>query len=240
MRRTVLLIPILSLLIVAGCSRQDSIVVATDPNLPPFSYTASSRTDYRGIDIEIAEKIAEELDSELLFEGMDSERLLDAVREGRADMAIAKIPIKRELVEGIRFSLPYYEASTAAVCLDSTTSFRRKEDLAEKAIAIVEGSSVREVAQRYSSEILTFPSHLEMIETLRAGEFMVCMVEEQAAQSLSRSNSDLQILPFTFPLEFYGIAVGKEDEKLLESINAVLGEMKATGEYQRLIRKYLR
>lgn len=234
-----------SFLLTVGCSQQKTLVVGTDASRPPFSYTGGaagggSAADYRGFDIAIARRIAESADTEIKFVDMQFQELLPALQDERIDMAIAAIPINEERKREVAFSQPYYEASTAALVLRGSTLIREKNDLEGKRISVAEKSSAREDAEKYAVELLTFPSRLETIEALREKEADCCMMEEQPAELFAQSNSDLRLLPFSFPIEFYGIMVREGEEKLLETINTTLAELKASGEYDALLRNYIR
>jgi polar amino acid transport system substrate-binding protein len=239
-----------TILVTGGCRQQDSLVVGTDASRPPFSYSGenaadgtadgTAAADYRGLEIEIARRIAESADLELEIANMQFAQLIPALQDERIDMAIATIPITEERKREVAFSQPYYEASTAVIVLQGSTLIREKSELEGKRIAVAQRSSAREDAGRYAAELLTFPSRLETIEALRGKEADCCMMEEQPAQLFAQSNPDLRLLPFSFPIEYYGIAVRKGDERLLESINTTLAELKASGAYDSLLRNYIR
>lgn len=60
-----------------------------------------------GIDVEIAQAIAEKLDKELKIEDMEFGAIIDAVASGKADMGVAGMTVREDRLENANFSDPY-------------------------------------------------------------------------------------------------------------------------------------
>lgn len=73
---------------------KDQLVVATNAAFEPFEYTAGE--DYYGIDMEIASKLAEYLDKELVIQNMDFDAVCLSVGQQKCDIAMAGLTIKED------------------------------------------------------------------------------------------------------------------------------------------------
>ncbi len=102
-------------------SKADSqLVVATNAEFAPWEYFQNNQ--YFGIDMEIAQLIADELDMELVISDMKFEMVVGAVGKNGVDIAMSGITITAERLEAINFSNPYYTESIVIVCKDTDTS----------------------------------------------------------------------------------------------------------------------
>lgn len=97
------------------------LVVATNTPFSPFEYKEGNK--YCGIDIEIAEMIAQKIDAELVIMDMDFDAILTAVETGKADIAMAGLTYSEKRAEIVNFTDTYYNASQVIVCKDGDTTF---------------------------------------------------------------------------------------------------------------------
>jgi len=96
------------------------LVVATNAEFSPWEYKVG--TEYFGIDMEIAQLIADELEMELVIEDMAFDNVVGSVGKQGIDIAMSGITITAERMDVINFSTPYYTESIVVVCKDSDTS----------------------------------------------------------------------------------------------------------------------
>ena len=102
-------------------SRADAqLVVATNAEFAPWEYKEG--TQYFGIDMEIAQLIANELNLELVIDDMDFDMVVGAVGKQCVDIAMSGITITAERMNVINFSIPYYTESIVVVCKEGDTS----------------------------------------------------------------------------------------------------------------------
>ena len=87
--------------------RQDQLVVATNASFEPFEYVDGD--SYKGIDMELASLLAQELGKELVIENMDFDAVCLSVGQHKCDIAMAGLTINEEREEYVTFSDPYYK-----------------------------------------------------------------------------------------------------------------------------------
>lgn len=100
---------------------KDQLVVATNAAFEPFEYTKGDK--YYGVDMEIANLLAEKLGKELVIMNMDFDSVCLSVGQQKCDIAMAGLTIKEDRKEYVNFSDPYYEASQRLIVVSDDTTF---------------------------------------------------------------------------------------------------------------------
>ena len=98
----------------------EQLVVATNAEFAPWEYKEG--TQFYGIDMEIAQLIANELGLELVIDDMDFDMVVNAVGKQGVDIAMSGITITAERMNVINFSIPYYTEAIVVVCKEDDTS----------------------------------------------------------------------------------------------------------------------
>ncbi len=96
------------------------LVVATNAEFAPWEYKEGNQ--FYGIDMEIAQIIADELGLELVIDDMEFDMVVGAVGKQGVDIAMSGITITAERMDVINFSTPYYTEAIVAVCKADDTS----------------------------------------------------------------------------------------------------------------------
>ena len=96
------------------------LVVASNAEFAPWEYKEGNQ--FYGIDMEIAQLIANELNLELVIDDMEFDMVVGAVGKQGVDIAMSGITITAERMEVINFSIPYYTEAIVAVCTADDTS----------------------------------------------------------------------------------------------------------------------
>ena len=96
------------------------LVVATNAEFAPWEYKEGNQ--FYGIDMEIAQILANELGLELVIDDMEFDMVVGAVGKQGVDIAMSGITITAERMEVINFSIPYYTESIVTVCKADDTS----------------------------------------------------------------------------------------------------------------------
>lgn len=81
--------------------------MATNANFPPYEYHEGG--EIVGIDVEIAQAIAEKLDKELKIEDMEFAPSIDAVASGKADMGVAGMTVREDRLENCQLLRSLYD-----------------------------------------------------------------------------------------------------------------------------------
>lgn len=102
-------------------SSKEQLVVATNAEFSPFEYKEGDT--FYGIDMELAQGLADYLDMELVILDVDFEAVCTYVDSGKADMAIASLTINESRKESVNFTDSYYTASQVVIVPEDNTDF---------------------------------------------------------------------------------------------------------------------
>lgn len=100
---------------------KEQLVVATNAAFEPFEYTKGD--DYYGIDMEIAQALADKLGKELVIQNMDFDAVCLSVGQQKCDIAMAGLTIKPDREEYVTFSDSYYSAAQKLIVTSDNTEF---------------------------------------------------------------------------------------------------------------------
>lgn len=107
---------------------KDQLVVATNAGFEPFEYTVGD--SYAGIDMEIAQKLADYLGLELVIDNMDFDAVCLSVGQHKCDIAMAGLTVKPDREEFVNFSDSYYYASQRIIVKSDDDTFADCADAA--------------------------------------------------------------------------------------------------------------
>lgn len=243
----------LMLLTVAGCgggasSDKEQLIMATNANFPPYEYMEGE--EYKGIDIEMAQKLAEKLGMELVIENVEFGTIVGGVETKKFDIGVAGMTVTDERKEQVNFS-DSYATGVQVVIVKEGGKVASLDDLAGEDIMI--GVQQDTTGDIYASDdvenggygadhVTSFKNGADAVSALINGQVDAVIIDSEPAKSFVAANEGkgLSILDAEWAVEDYAIAVNKEDTELLADINAALGEMKADGTLQAIIDTYIK
>ncbi len=88
---------------------KDQLVVATNAAFPPYEFAVGDA--FAGIDMEIAQMIADELGQELVIMDMQFESVVSSIGNNGIDIALSGLTISPARAKVVNFSNPYEEGS---------------------------------------------------------------------------------------------------------------------------------
>ncbi|XJS09900.1 transporter substrate-binding domain-containing protein [Aerococcaceae bacterium WGS1372] len=226
------------------------LVVGTSADYPPFEWIAieDGEETIIGADIELAQKIADELGVELVIENMGFDGLIPSLKTNRVDILIAGMGYTPERGEQFDFSNPYYESTDYFVVrADDAEIFTDLESFIDKRLAAQKGSIQEGIVQKEypDSNYTALAKNNDLIQSLLTNRIDAVMLDEVAAAQFIKQNERKLILVEAFPFideeakTGQSVLVNKNNEDLLEVINKVVDEMVESGEYKDLIEKYI-
>ncbi len=224
---------------------QDStLVMGTSPDYPPYEFydTSSGQEVIVGFDIDIANRIAEELGVELEIMGMDFNGLIPALQSERVDFVMAGMTPTEERLENVDFSDVYFQANNTIIS-QRGSSISTVEDLSDKIVGVQLGSiqedEATDLAEADETITLKPLNKLgEIIQEIKSGRLDAAIIEDTVAQGFAASNPDLQfsVIPTDGP-SGSAIAFPKGSD-LVVQFNDILSEMEESGEIEELAIKW--
>lgn len=235
---------ILTLSLIVSCSKKEpmkTITMGTNAAFPPFEFIGGATgDDVVGFDVEIAKAIAKKAGAELIIADMEFDTLLTALNAGKVDFVIAGMTINEKREKSVSFSDPYYEATQVVIVGKDNNAIKTSDDIRDKKIGVQLGTTGNGVAQDFTTAVTAFNTGFEAIMELKNGKVDAVIIDEQPAKQFLKKNSDLKIVTMNFDAEFYGIAVKKGNQALVDTINQALATIKSDGTYDSLMSKYMK
>lgn len=216
------------------------LVLLTNAQFPPYEYLGDDNQP-TGVDIEIAQKIADELGVKLTVVDMDFDGLVPALNGGKGDFIAAGYTITEERQQSVDFSDEYATSNQMVIVTkdDPKVAGATVEDLAGKTIGVQLGTTgdlfVSDEVE--GATVKQYKSAIEAGMDLANGKLDAVVVDKLPAQSIVANNDSLTVYDDVLTTEQYAMAVRKgESDDLLEVINKVLADMK--GDIQDLTQKH--
>ncbi len=219
--------------------------MATNATFPPYE-NVTDDGGFEGIDIDIAQAIADELGLELVVDDMDFSSILTAVQGGKADIAMAGMTVTDERKESVDFTVPYTTA-VQVVIVPEDSPIKTIDDLANASmIGCQEGTtgylycSAPPEEDGYGEDHVTaYTSGPVAVQALVAGKVDAVVIDQEPAKQYVAANPGLKILETEFAVEDYAIGISKDNPELYEAVNTALQKLIDDGTVQGIIDKYI-
>ena len=146
---------------------KNQFVFAASGEFKPFSYINDDLT-MSGFDIEVGEAIAKEMGLEPVQKRIKFKGIVEGVKTGRADAAVASHTINPQRSKHVSFSSPYY-FSGPQIFTRPDSQIKTVEDLAGKEVAVAKGSTYADTASEYTDKIKNYDSDITALKALSSG-----------------------------------------------------------------------
>ncbi|EOB7686480.1 TPA: ABC transporter permease subunit [Staphylococcus aureus] len=205
-----------------------------------FEHTVNGKTEYAGVDIDLAKKIAKDNNLKLKIVNMSFDSLLGALKTGKIDIIISGMTSTPERKKQVDFSDSYMMTKNIMlVKKDKVNEYKDIKDFNNKKVGAQKGTEQEKIAQtEIENASITSLSRLpDVILALKSGKVEGVVVEKPVAEAYLKQNPKLGISNVKFNEEEKDtvIAVPKDSPKLLSQINKTIKEVKDKG----LIDKYM-
>ncbi len=215
--------------------------VGVDPAHPPFAFYLGDALV--GLDIDLANALAEALGVPAQFVLLGYDGLYDALKIGQVDLLIAGIAIDPARTGLARYSAPYLNAGLMLISSESG-GVSSMHDLPGKRLALEFGSEANAEARRWLRRVLPFtilpyaqPNHA--LDAVRLGMADAALVDSITARLYLRAHPDWvhRLTPVTvLPI---AIASHADHARLGAALDRALESLFRDGTIDRLLDKWL-
>ena len=213
--------------------------MATNAEFPPYEYHDGG--EIVGIDVEVAGAIAEKMGLTLEIEDIAFDSIIPELQSGKADIGAAGMTVSEDRLKNVDFSDTYTTASQVIIVKEDS-DIAGPDDLAGKIIGVQLGTTGDIYASDYEAEGSTIERYnkgFEAVQAMIQGKIDAVVIDVEPAKVFVSQNGGIKILDEALTVEEYAIAVKKGNTELLDQINGALAELKASGELQAIIDKYI-
>lgn len=194
-----------------------------------------------GVDVDIAQEIANALGVRLEFRDYDWDLLFPAVKKGEIDLAISSITITEERQKELLFSAPYFNGGQSIVTRIANHGIKSLESVRGKTVGVQGGTTGYEFIKEQGSakSIVPFVDNGKMTEALLAGKVDLLITDYVNAKKMIDEDPSLNIVGDLLTHEYYGIATRMSNRTLIMRVDEVLRDMKRDGRLEKILNKWL-
>ena len=247
---SLLLVLVLAIGLLAGCSddkgmtlEKGKLIMSTNAAFPPYEMTDDNGS-FIGIDVEIAQAIAKELNLELVIDNMGFTAALEAAQNGKSDMVMAGVTVNEDRLKVMDFSDSY--ATGIQVVIIKEGSDVTMDNLDTKKI----GTQLGTTGYIYASDtpenggygednVVGYDNGITAVQALLNGQVDCVIIDNAPAQEFVKANPGLTILDGAWVEEQYAIGFRKGNTELVNAVNEALKKLIAAGTVQSIVDKYI-
>ena len=218
----------------------DTIIVATNPEYPPFEYVEGD--EIVGYDIDMWDAIAKKAGLEYVLEPMDFDAVISAVAANPNTIGLSGISITDERKLTVDFSDGYINAGLVVV-VKADSGYETADQLKGKLIGVQLGTTSDFAAEEITGmeNVAQYKTFLNAIMDLQGNKIDAVIIDKPVGQAILASLNDpsLVIVDMGLQADWYGIELNKAaNPELKEKINTALAELEQEGFFDTLALKY--
>ncbi|MCR5099859.1 MAG: transporter substrate-binding domain-containing protein [Butyrivibrio sp.] len=220
------------------------LIVGTASGYPPYEFVDITSVDQTviGVDMELAQSIADELGVTLEIQDMTFTALLAAIPAGKVDMAIAGVSPTDERRETMDFSDSYLFADQAVI-INKTDAEKYKtfDDLKGATLAAQKSTTQEKLVQELlpDNTLVSLEQVPECILELKNGKVDGVVIESIVGEQYILADDTLQFAEANFDRQKEAAVVfDKGNEDLIEIVNEVIKENQDAGNFEKWVDEY--
>lgn len=215
--------------------KEGTLTIGSSPDYPPFENLVNE--EIVGYEVDLWNKIAEDLGLEVEVIPMNFDGILTAVASGnQIDLGISGFTITPERQQTVDFTTSFYtdDIGICAMKDSGITEANADEMLTKEGIKIAVQSGTTGQAymeENYpNAEVIPFTSSNDCFAAMNAGKADVACTNSAVVSSMVEgSYTDAAVVKMIATGEEYGIAVNKDNAALTAAINDLLAKYQEDG-----------
>ncbi len=243
----------LAAVVLAGCGgnsgsssssgKGNKFVVATDTTFAPFEFE-NEKGEMVGIDMDLLKAIAKDQGFEYEVKVLGFNAAVQALESQQVDGVIAGMSITDERKQKFDFSDPYFDSGVGMAVSSNNNDVKSYNDLKGKKVAVKTGTEgytfADSIKDKYGFTLTTFEDSANMYEDVKSGNAAACFEDYPVLGYAITQGQPLKMVGEMEAGNSYGFAVSKgKNAELIEKFNTGLKNLKANGEYQKILDKYI-
>lgn len=232
-----------SVAVVTSSVSGKTYVIGTDTTFAPFEFRDSSG-EMTGIDMDLIRAIGKDQGFNVEIRSLGFNAALQALSSNQVDGVIAGMSITDERKKIYDFSEPYFESGVQMAVAAGNNDIKTYEDLKGKTVVAKTGAEgetfAKSIASKYGFTVQSLDQSATMYESVKSGNAVAVFDDYPVlAYGIAQGNG-LKTVTEKEAGGSYGFAVNKgKNPELLAAFNDGLAKLKANGEYQQILDKYL-
>ncbi|EHA1123987.1 arginine ABC transporter substrate-binding protein [Vibrio navarrensis] len=229
-------------LVSANVAAQQEIKFAMEATYAPFEYM-DENNQIQGFDVDLANALCKQMQAKCSFHNQAFDSLIPALKFKRYDAAISAMDITEARLEQVSFTDAYYDNSAAFVSIAGKVADQGA--LKGKRVGVQNGSTHQSYLLEQMAGVTAVPyaSYQDAFIDMKNGRIDSVFGDTAVvAEWFKKENNLAYVGEYVTNTQYFGngfgIAVNKDNQKLVADLNAALKAVKANGEYQTIFNQY--
>jgi len=236
--------------------KDGSLDIGSDMSYAPIEFLDEKTNEQMGLDVDVANALAETLGIKAKFNNSAFDGLLPALDAKRYDVIMSAMTATDERKKTVDFVEYFNAGSGIIVSKGNPKSIKSADDLCGMKVAVQQGTTQSDFLQgpadspggqdkkckdagKSGITVLKFGTDPEAVQALVAGQADAEMADfPVAAYSAQKSEGKLEIIPNQIEPAPYGIAVRKTSTALNDALTKALAEIKKNGKLDAILQKW--
>lgn len=200
-----------------------------------------SNDNINGFDYDIINSIANEENLKLEFVPIQFSELIPALQTNYIYLIIAGMSITEERKQLVNFSDKYCSSGQGIILNKENDEIKVNDDLIGKTVGVIKGTiSDNIISEVEGVNIERFDVASSALLSLKVNKIDAVMLDTITCEDYVKFDNTIKLAEnISFQLMDYAIAVRKNDDVLLKTINRGLHTIMSNGTYQKLVDKHL-
>jgi len=248
---------VLGIVLSAGCSQKSSDGTAAVPpdsktykiavsgTFPPFGMIGKTGNP-EGFEIDLIKAIAAEKGFKAKCEVTSWSSKMPALKSEQVDVLLCSMTITDERKKEVDFSDPYFE-STNYMLVPRGSQIHSLADLKGKTVAVLQASTSDFAISDYLGKnyegLKRYRHTTTAFMEVKNGKVDAAVGDSGIVMYYIKKNPEVNLSIVkgnNFPKEYYGMAVRKGDQELLQLINDGLKKVRENGKYEQIYEKWFK
>lgn len=225
------------------------LTMGTNAAFAPYEYV-DENGKYVGIDVEIAQAIADKLGMTLEIEDMEFDSIVTSVKTGAVDFGMAGMTVTEDRKKEVDFTNTYATGKQVVIVIEGG-KVNSLDGLSDAKIGVQRGTTgdvyatgdygMNEDGVTENGKVVRYDNGNQAVLALISGAVDAVIIDNEPAKSLVAANDGkgLSILETEYVYEEYAICVNKDNAELLSKINTAIDALMLDGTIDGIIEKYI-
>lgn len=225
------------------------LTMGTNAAFAPYEYV-DENGKYVGIDVEIAQAIADKLGMTLEIEDMEFDSIVTSVKTGAVDFGMAGMTVTEDRKKEVDFTNTYATGKQVVIVIEGG-KVNSLDGLSDVKIGVQRGTTgdvyatgdygMNEDGVTENGKVVRYDNGNQAVLALISGAVDAVIIDNEPAKSLVAANDGkgLSILETEYVYEEYAICVNKDNAELLSKINTAIDALMLDGTIDGIIEKYI-
>lgn len=197
-----------------------------------------------GLDIDMAKALAKKIlgdETKVELKEVTSKTRIPLLQNGQIDIIIATMTITEERRKEVDFSDVYFNAGQSLLVPKGSSITSIDSLTPDTTVLAVKGStSVTNIKEKApDAKVLEFENYQEAFTALKSKKGDALTTDNSILLGMMQDDPNFEMVGGIFTDEPYGMAIRKGDQKMVDTVNEMLKEMKDSGEYNTLYEQWL-